>query len=322
MRTAIFAAALLAAPALDADTAPSYPPTPSEIVAAAAPSDWVAIDPSDVLVVTFAPDAAGRERKVVIQLIAAPFSTVWTANIRTLAKAHWWDGLAIVRAQDNYVVQWGDPDGEDEAKARALPAGLKPTSEQDYAIPVPPRPTSEATGADVGAPAVGFGVLRDSYAPSVGYTLTGWPTASDGQDWWPIHCYGTVGVGRDVSPSAGTGAELYAVIGQAPRHLDRNIAVVGRVIEGIEHLSTLPRGTEALGFYATPAERTPIASIRLASDLPAAERPRFEYLSTESASFAQYVNARANRHDAFFIKPAGGVDICNAPVPVRRAKAG
>jgi peptidylprolyl isomerase len=30
------------------------------------------------------------------------------------------------------------------------------------------------------------------------------------------------------------------------------------------------------------------------------------------------VNARANRHDDFFIRPAGGVDICNAPVPVRR----
>ncbi len=321
MRTVIIAAALLAAPALAADTAPAYPPTPSEIIAAAAPSDWVAIDPNDLLVMTLAPDAGGRERKVVIQLISAPFSTAWTANIRTLAKAHWWDGLAIVRAQDNYVVQWGDPDGDDKAKARALPAGLKPTSEQDYSIPLPPPPAAEASGADVRAPAVGFPALRDSYAPSIGYTLTGWPAASDGESWWPIHCYGAVGVGRDVSPSAGTGGELYTVIGQAPRHLDRNIAVVGRVIEGIENLSTLPRGTEALGFYATPAERTPIVSIRLAKELPAAERPRFEYLSTDSASFAQYVNARANRHDTFFIKPAGGVDICNAPVPVRRVAA-
>ena len=143
---------------------------------------------------------------------------------------------------------------------------------------------------------------------------------------WPLTALvlwcDSLGVARDNDPQTGDGGSLYAVIGQAPRHLDRNIAVVGRVIEGIEHFSTLPRGTEALGFYATPTERTPIASVRLASDLPAAERPRFEYLSTESASFAQYVNARANRHDAFFIKPAGGVDICNAPVPVRRVKAG
>jgi hypothetical protein len=136
-----------------------------------------------------------------------------------------------------------------------------------------------------------------------------------------VHCYGSVGVGRGLSPDAGTGAELYTVIGHAPRHLDRNIAVVGRVIEGVEHLSTLPRGTEALGFYATPGERTGIVSIRLASELPAAEQPHFEYLSTDSTSFARYASARANRKDEFFIVPAGGADVCNIPVPVRRVPA-
>jgi peptidylprolyl isomerase len=49
-----------------------------------------------------------------------------------------------------------------------------------------------------------------------------------------------------------------------------------------------------------------------------ADLPAFEYLSTDSASFAAYADARANRRDAFFIKPAGGADICNIPVPVRR----
>ena len=35
-------------------------------------------------------------------------------------RERYFDGLAVIRAQDNYVVQWGDPDGEDTAKARAL----------------------------------------------------------------------------------------------------------------------------------------------------------------------------------------------------------
>ena len=109
------------------------------------------------------------------------------------------------------------------------------------------------------------------------------------------------------------------MIGHAPRHLDRNIAVVGRVIEGIEHLSSLPRGKGQLGFYEDASKRVPIRSIRLASELPAAERPRFEYLSTEGETFAKYADARANRRDPFFIVPAGGADICNIPVPVRRA---
>jgi peptidylprolyl isomerase len=135
---------------------------------------------------------------------------------------------------------------------------------------------------------------------------------------WPVHCYGMVGVGRGMSPDTGTGAELYTVIGHAPRHLDRNIALVGRVVEGMEHLSSLPRGKGQLGFYEDEAMRTPILTVRVAADLPASERPSFEYLATDGASFARYAEARANRRDPFFIVPAGGADICNIPVPVRR----
>jgi peptidylprolyl isomerase len=113
------------------------------------------------------------------------------------------------------------------------------------------------------------------------------------------------------------GGELYAAIGHAPRHLDRNIAVVGRVISGIEHLSSLPRGTEALGFYKERSSDVRIATVHLASELVPAVRPRFQYLKETSASFAQWLNLRKNRRDDFYIRPAGGVDLCNAPVPVR-----
>jgi peptidylprolyl isomerase len=164
---------------------------------------------------------------------------------------------------------------------------------------------------------VGYRAIAD-HAYGTSFISEGWPQASNGDTRWPVHCYGMVGVGRDLSPNTGTGAELYTVIGHAPRHLDRNIALVGRVIEGIEHLSSLPRGTGALGFYETPEERTPIASIRLGNEVP--DLPAYEYLSTESATFARYADARANRRDPFFIKPAGGADICNIPVPVRRVK--
>ena len=148
----------------------------------------------------------------------------------------------------------------------------------------------------------------------------GWPIAwGDLLEAWPVHCYGMVGVGRNYSPDTGSGAELYTVIGHAPRHLDRNIALAGRIIAGMEHLSSLPRGSGALGFYTAQEAklRTPILSIRVASDLPEGERPRFEYLSTEGATFAKYADARANRRDPFFIQHAGGADICNIPVPIR-----
>ena len=126
-----------------------------------------------------------------------------------------------------------------------------------------------------------------------------------------------MGVGRDLSPDTGTGGELYAAINPL-RHLDRNIAVVGRIIDGMGNLSSLPRGTEALGFYKDKSMYVPIAKVRLASSMPEAERPAYEYMDTQSANFAKYLKLRANRHDDFYIRPAGGVDLCNVGPPVRK----
>jgi cyclophilin family peptidyl-prolyl cis-trans isomerase len=321
---AIAATFALAAP-LAAQTPPETPAlAPSEIVAAAPASDWVAIEPADLLVMDLAPDARGRARRVIIQLMPPPFSQGWIGNIRTLAAAHWWDGTSINRVQDNYVVQWGDA-----TEAKALPEGLRVVPEVEY---IWQRRLLESIGPHGGvdyAVEPEIAALKDrdgnQLADAYGGFRTGfyagwqWAMANYGDpSAWTVHCYGMVGVGRNLSPDTGTGAELYTVIGHAPRHLDRNIALVGRVIEGIEHLSSLPRGTEALGFYASAEERVPIISVRIATELPAAEQPRFQYLSTESATFARYADARANRGDPFFNVPAGGADICNIPVPVRR----
>lgn len=296
-------AAMLAALPLSAQV-PAQPefPAPSEIVAKANVTEWAAIAPSDLLVMDLA-SLNGKVRRVVIQLVPAPFSQAWVGNIRKLAAAKWWDGTSINRVQDNYVAQWGDA-----TEKKALPEGLATVPESEY-----------VTEDFVGRPFYSLeGSWRDSYSHDTGF-YRGWPIAFGKEGYWPVHCYGMVGVGRNLSPDTGTGAELYTVIGHAPRHLDRNIALVGRVIEGIEHLSSLPRGTGALGFYEKEEERVPILSVRLGNEIEGL--PAYEYLSTENASFSAYADARANRRDAFFIKPAGGADICNIPVPVRR-KAG
>lgn len=275
-------------------------------MAAAPAADWVAIAPAQMLVMDLAPAADGAARQVVIQLLPAPWSQGWIGNIRKLAEAHFWDGTAINRVQDGYVVQWGDPDAEDKIKARALPPTLLSIPQGAYTLTAGAAPALEG-------PRLADGI----YAAAAGF-YQGWPIAmgpGDAPETWPVHCYGTVGVGRDMPPDSGTGAELYAVIGDAPRQLDRNIAVVGRVISGMEWLSSLPRGKGDLGLYRKAEERTSILRVRLGSEVPGL--PTWQYLSTASASFARYVDARANRRDPFYVRPAGGVDICNAPVPIR-----
>jgi peptidylprolyl isomerase len=269
--------------------------TPNDIVAQSPASAWRAIRADDLLVIDLA--NGGR---IVVQL-APDFAPVHVANIQALARADYWNGVTVYRVQDNYVAQWGHNESE-----KPWPKGVVAKPPAEYT-----RPLKGLTIKPLGSP--------DPYAPGAGFS-GGWPVAYNAKEGWAdlVHCYGTVGVGRDLSPDTGTGGELYAVIGQAPRQLDRNIAIVGRVIDGIDKLSTLPRGTEALGFYKDKAQYVPIARIRLASQMPAGERPSYEYMDTASAAFAQYLHIRANRHDDFYIRPAGGVDLCNVQIPVRK----
>jgi peptidylprolyl isomerase len=278
--------------------APAALPTPADIIAAAPRSAWAAIPPEDLMILDF--DGGGR---TIIQL-APQFAPVHVANIRALAGAGYWSNASVYRVQDNYVSQWGTNDD-----GKPLPAG------------VVRKPPAEYTRPLAGLTPRRF-PFADPYAPRVGHA-SGWAVA-----WNPAtarasltHCYGSVGVGRDLHPDTGTGGELYTVIGHGTRHLDRNIAIVGRVIEGMDQLSALPRGTEGLGMYSKVQTPKRITAVRLASALPAAERPRFEYMREGSASFTRYLHLRANRPDAVYEVPAGGVDLGTAPVPVRRAPA-
>jgi len=247
------------------------------------------------LVVTL---AGGRQAYI---RLAPRYAPAHVSNIRKLAMAGWWDGTSVYRVQDNYVTQWGDA-----TEKKELPP---------LVIANPP-PEFEWSGYD------GVTTLArpDSYAAKTGHSADGWSIASDGTDSWLPHCYGAVGVARNVAPSTGSGSELYAVIGHAPRHLDRNIAIVGRVIEGMRWLSSLPRGTGQLGVYQDPAERVPVLSVRLASQLPDDERPHFQYRATDNPRFAAWIAGRENRKSDFFTVAAGGVDICNAEAPIRRAQ--
>ena len=268
--------------------------TPAGILAAAPADAWRRVAADRLLVM----DLAGSGR-VLIEL-APEFAPEHVANIVTLAQARYWDGTSINRVQDNYVVQWGDP-----SEQKPLPADIVQ------------RPPAEYERSTAGL-ALSLLPFRDSYAGSVGL-IGSMPVASEGGQAWLAHCYGMVGVGRNNAPDTGTGNELYAVIGQAPRQLDRNIALVGRVLQGMEVLANRPRGTAALGFYADPAQRIGIVAVRLAADMPEAERPQLEVLRPESATFVAWVQSRANRLDDFFIRPAGALDLCNALPPVRTA---
>jgi len=277
-------------------------PTMAEVLAASKPSDWRALDPENTIYVEL---ASGR---VVIEL-AAEFAPRHVANVKALARERYYDGLAVVRVQDNYVVQWADPDGEKPDLARktqhgrrTLPAEFERTF--DSKTPFTRLPDGDVYAREVGFSG-GFPVARDKRSGKM----------------WLVHCYGMVGAGRDNAPDSGGGTELYVVIGHAPRHLDRNVTLLGRVVYGMELLSALPRGTGSMGFYDKPEQHVPIRAIRVAADVPESERTDLEIMLTATPTFKELIEARRNRREDWFQFQAGRVEIANVPIPVRLRNA-
>ncbi|MBX3700017.1 MAG: peptidylprolyl isomerase [Dokdonella sp.] len=283
-----------------AHAAPAPRLTTQQVLDAATPADWRRPDPQHTLYLDL---DAGR---VVIEL-APQFAPLHAANIKTLVRAHYFDGLAILRVQDNFVTQWGDPEAEHAERARSFGAAQRTLAAEfersiDRSLPFTPLPDG------------------DVYAREVGFS-DGFPAARDRRigKTWLAHCYGMVGAGRDNAADSGPGAELYVVIGQEPRQLDRNIALVGRVLQGMELLAALPRGSGPLGFYERPEQRVPIRRVRVAADLPDTERTPLEVLRTDTPRFAAFVESRRNRSDAWYLQTAGKIGLCNIAVPVRSA---
>lgn len=276
---------LLALAAAPVQAQPALPSDPIE-------ADWRAIPDDELLVMTL---ASGK--RVAIRL-AARTAPGHVANVRALARARWWDGESVYRVQENWVAQWGDA-----TEKKPLPAGIAE------------RPLAEFEVA--GFDAAQRMTKADPYSTASGFTADGWPIATDGRAAWLTHCYGMVGVARDALPSTGSGAELFTPIGQSARRLDRNYTVVGRIIEGMQYLSALPRSDAPMGFYASAGERTPIVTVRLASDIPPADRPHYQYRATDNPRFAALIAAK--ERPAPPMVSLGGAAVCEIPLATRLA---
>jgi len=279
-------AALLALAQAGATPAPPLPSDPIE-------ADWRAIPDDELLVITL------RDGHRVVIRLAARYAPAHIANIRKLAAAHWWDDSAVYRVQENWVTQWGDP-----TEKKPLPEGVAAKVIPEFEIP------AFAPAQRMSKP--------DGYSALSGITADGWPVASDGQAAWLTHCYGMVGVARDADPESGSGSELFTPIGQSARRLDRNYTVVGRIVEGMQYFSALPRSDAPMGVYATAAEYTPIATVRLASELPEAERPHYQYRAADNVRYAAAIALK--EHPKPPMVPIGA-NVCDLSPGVRKTPA-
>ena len=277
--------------------------TSTEVLASSQATDWRLPEQRNLMYV----QVSNTDAPVVFEL-AEDFAPKHIANLRTLVKQKYFDGLAIIRSQDNYVAQWGDP-AEDEGEFRTL---------GDAAETVEPEFYRAKKGL-----ALQNIVSRDAYADEVGF-VKGFAVGADAKGSknaqaraWLTHCYGALGVARGMAMNSGNASGLYAITGHSPRHLDRNITLLGRALVGMENLSTLPRGTESLGFYKTAEEATPIISVRFGDELPAEEQIKIEVMRSDTQIFRDYVAARTQRTHDWFADPVSRIEVCNVNVPSR-----
>lgn len=259
-----------------------------EVLAASGAADWHDIEPGNLLYMEL-------DGGTVIMQLAPQFAPRHIDNLRKLIEAGHFRNASIKRSQENYVAQWSGSGPSGAAASQLAPEFYRTAGGLNF------------TRLD----------SRDAYAAEVGF-VDGFPVGRDSADGraWLTHCHGMLGAGRDTAADSGNAAELYVVTGHAPRHLDRNVTLLGRVIDGIEHLTTLPRGTGPLGFYEDEKDYVNIRSFRFGTDYDAG----WQALRTDTAAFAALVESRRYRNEDWFIDPAGAIGLCNVPLPVRRVR--
>lgn len=252
-----------------------------------AQTQWRELSPQNTLYME-------TEQGRIIFELANTFSPNHVAHIKQLVRSGFYDGKSFYRVIDGFVVQGGDMEGNDKnpLAKKTMTAEFERTIDKKakFRLVQMPDLLAEQTGF-----INGFAVGR---------------SPKENKEWL-LTCPGAVNLARATDPNSGT-TDFAIMIGQAPRHLDRNMSIWGRIIHGMEHLNLIKRGDAAKGGVIENAkERSKIIKMTIAADLPKDKQLKIKVEDTNSAEFAKKVLDRRQRpHEFFHHKGNGNVDIC------------
>ncbi|GAA6151023.1 peptidylprolyl isomerase [Pseudoteredinibacter isoporae] len=260
--------------------------SPYDIVENAEASSWRTIDPENLLRMKLDTGTAWIE-------LAPQFAPEHVSNIKALVREGFYDGLSVYRFVEGFVAQGGDESGKKTIKHAKRT--IKSERFTQHSLAFTP---------------LGF---HDAFAEQTGF-VDGFPAAQNKRgESWMVHCPGVFAMARN-NPVDSGGTEFYVVLGHAPRYLDRNVTVFGRVIDGMEAFQSLQR-------KKSKQDQTfnPIRAVKVAADLDKTEQKQWQTMKTDSADFKEMIKSRANRPEPWFVEQPGVVDVCGVAVPVREA---
>ncbi|WP_340678167.1 peptidylprolyl isomerase [Paraglaciecola sp.] len=230
---------------------------------------------------------------VVIEL--APFMAPnHVTQFKALVKEGFYDGLDFYRVIDGFVAQGGDV-------SEQKPSQHNQPLKAEFSRPTPDNsPFMPVQKPDFMAAETGF--------------LHGFAAGRDEQNQheWLLHCPGTLAMARSNEADSAS-SDFYIVIGQATRHLDRNMSSFGRVIYGMPAIQALQRAelNNASGVIEDPSKRSKIQWIKLAKDVSAKQQLNIQLQSEFSTELAQRLqSARTLDNEFFHFKGNGNLDVC------------
>ena len=257
-----------------------------------------------------------EEGTVVIELNST-FAPKTVKRFKELLEEQFYRSLSFYRVIDGFVAQGGDEsDIDGQAAANTIKA--------EFEIAWPLKPEDKEEAKDWQPMAWTLVQKEDMFAPYTGF-INGFPAARDEKKAgkaWLTHCPGSIAMARNEDPHSGS-TDFYIVIGQAPRYLDRNLTIFGRVIWGMDIVQRIKRGP-ALdnGIIQEDLERTWIKRMQLASSLEESEQLDIYVADTNSKGFKAMLKKRRNRSEKFFHhQPPKVLDICQVPIPSRLEKS-
>lgn len=218
-----------------------------------------------------------------------------------LVKEGFYNGLDFYRVIDGFVAQGGDISGEKASK-------VKKVLNAEFT-----RAANE--NADF------ISIQKPEFiAPETGY-LKGFSAGRDEQakQEWLLHCPGNLAMARSVEAHSAT-SDFYIVIGQATRHLDRNMSSFGRVLVGMNNVQRIKRAPVdvASGVIEDAAQRSTIEWVKMAADIPLEQRLQIQVLKAESSTHKARLESARTMDNAFYhFKGNGNLDLCYYPLKVK-----
>jgi len=252
-------------------------------------TEWRAVDPDNLVVMTLDEGAVFLE-------LNPTFAPATVTQFKRLVREGFYNGLSFYRVIEGFVAQGGD--GSDMGNANSEPT-IKGEFERKLtdALPFVSVQKPDLFAAETGF-SDGFAAARDVEEGTA----------------WLTHCPGTVAMAR-LNEADTSSTDFYIVIGQAPRYLDRNMNIFGRVVLGMDIVQRIRRGAASEGGMLSETDtRTTMTSVQIAADVVQRERPAVEVMDTSSAGFAALLESRRHRvHEFFQHTPTPALDVCQVP---------